>query len=338
VKVLEALLAVNNDNIVPLLASFMYGSKRCFLFPLAEKSLCDLMLHSDPPLLTAANVIGWVMQCHGLAKAVAAIHGVRDIRISALTIPSLANKGSLGVPANAAPMIVLGYHHDITPSNLLIYRNPSRSDEIGTIKLGDFGLAQIQECLVMGNGKVLSRQTRTQGNITYMPPDKELTSACSRPADIWSLARTLLDHYIWMLTGCSARRKFSSALNNVGQGVHVNCAWEITNGRAKLKPVLEEIHESLKNHKACHGGLRMLLDLLFEILRSLDKFKRMDAQTMTERLQSCVQETERNIAENPNFFNYPQDPELLSEAAKQFTTDDIISSQSQHQDLAKPDS
>jgi len=142
----------------------------------------------------------WVLQqLHGIADGICTIHNQSKSNFLSTNI----NQGS-----------ELGYHHDISPANLLVFKNQDkRLDGLekrhGRIVLSDFGLAKVKK-----HDDQLITGTRTiSGVVTYFAPESELKGRGyqGRDKDIWSFGCIMLQIMVWLLQGPEYLGKFDNA-------------------------------------------------------------------------------------------------------------------------------
>jgi serine/threonine protein kinase len=99
-----------------------------------------------------------------------------------------------------------GRHGDLKPENILFFIEPHTDNTKGTLKIADFGQAQL-------NSK--SRKSKLQAgevahSLAYRAPESDLQpKRISQSHDIWSLGCVYLEFITWMLGGAKLLRNFS---------------------------------------------------------------------------------------------------------------------------------
>ena len=114
-------------------------------------------------------------------------------------------------------------HGDLKPENILWFKS-NGDDGVGTLKIGDWGLAKEQ--MVVTELRT-NRTTTPPGTRLYEPPEevdgfgnssttltpsKESTKRCSRLCDIWSMGCITLEFLIWLMYGQAGLSRFSKEL------------------------------------------------------------------------------------------------------------------------------
>ena len=137
-------------------------------------------------------------------------------------------------------------HGDIKPTNILHF-NPADNLVIGTLKIGDWGLAK---CHTESTARRRERGQHTKtrfGNLAYEPPEVELgkTQVLSRRYDIWSIGCVMFEILIWLLYGYEGLNTFRSDLQG---GYYRATPWyvlvqEEVDGKVQVKARLQEAVE-----------------------------------------------------------------------------------------------
>jgi serine/threonine protein kinase len=143
-------------------------------------SLNDLYANTPAPTLTPELVKRTATQLLGLAEALKATH---DAVIR---------------------------HGDIKPDNILHFKPANKHDIIGTLKIGDWGLAKYHpDSTVLRLKKGQPTDTRF-GTTAYEPPEVELAKLklLSRQYDIWSTGCVVLEMIIWLVYGYIGIKNF----------------------------------------------------------------------------------------------------------------------------------
>jgi serine/threonine protein kinase len=195
-KMLVELNKLDDKHIIKLLFAFTKDDTSGLIFPLAECSLDAYFKNNDPREFVDAERTqhtAWIFeQFEGLLKGLARVHG--DQRAPDTLSPGQEDP-------------VVGYHHDIKPSNILLFyshevgKHQFEEPEVqfGRLQLSDFGLGKFRIVPLDGTG------TKTiQGTITYRAPecDPEVKASYqNRKYDIWGVGCVLLELLVWLTEG-----------------------------------------------------------------------------------------------------------------------------------------
>lgn len=179
------LRSIEHSHMVNSIATVNQGERRFLLFPWADGgNLRDFWMASDIRPLTPALILEVLKQLLGMSNALHNLHG-HNIR-----------------------------HGDLKPENILRFRDGTT---IGTLKLGDMGLAKLHsESTSFRNSKT---QTRI-GTMRYEAPEVVVSSnqPRSRRYDIWSMGCIILEFAIWLQYGPGGLRDFNYTMHNYGTG------------------------------------------------------------------------------------------------------------------------
>jgi serine/threonine protein kinase len=205
-KMLVELNKLNDKHIIKLLFAFTKDDTSGLIFPLAECSLDAYFKNNDPRQYVGtekAQHTAWIFeQFEGIFKGLARVHGDPRARRETLS-PGQED-------------LVVGYHHDIKPSNILLFysheveKHPFEEPEVqfGRLQLSDFGLGKFRTVLMDGTG------TRTiQGTITYRAPECDPEAKDrnqNRKYDIWGIGCVLLELLVWLTEGPEGLNGFAS--------------------------------------------------------------------------------------------------------------------------------
>jgi serine/threonine protein kinase len=129
--------------------------------------------------------------------------------------PKHGRAASLGHVPTVGQNLVWGVHGDLKPANLLWFPNRDDRNDMGTIKISDFG---------SGEFKLTTARTsapRTRYSPPYRPPefdlpDSELTAPSS--GDIWSLGCVFLEFATWYIGGSDLLEKLDHLRSTTSQG------------------------------------------------------------------------------------------------------------------------
>jgi len=189
---LDALKHVSGQkspHLMQLLTAFQHGDDFLLFFPLAQCSLKDCFKNGDHTGDLA--YFKWTMeQLLGLAEGIHAIHGD-------------AEKASTHLAVQPPTEDKIGYHHDLKPDNILLWRDSGLAaipfsnleKRHGRLQISDFGLGRFREA---ATGSV---SFNVKGTPTYAAPESKTQRSQSRPYDIWSFACIVIETLVWLLEG-----------------------------------------------------------------------------------------------------------------------------------------
>ena len=185
-----------------MLFAYIQHKNSALIFPLATCSLDAYFTNTDPTKCDKgwqARHTAWLFeQFSGLAHGLAKVH---------------VNKESDLSPDGPAT----GYHHDIKPSNILLFdtfedgNHPFEGAEIefGRLQLSDFGLGKFRTKLE-GTGT-----QNIRGTVTYRAPEcdpdhdpKKGPKKQNRKYDIWCIGCVLLELLVWIFEGPDGHKGF----------------------------------------------------------------------------------------------------------------------------------
>ncbi|KAK6825781.1 kinase-like domain-containing protein [Apiospora arundinis] len=172
-----------SDRILSLLAAFEHRRTFYLLFPWAELGHLGNIWReysTQPDGATGQRVRHatwyspqWLLgECHGIASAVAEIHGL---------------KGS----TPSQPCI---FHTDIKPDNILAFYD-CRQDRV-SLKLADFGHARL-----MSTPSSSVSGLNMSNALSYRAPEYDTQSEVTIKYDVWSLGCVFLEFVTWALQG-----------------------------------------------------------------------------------------------------------------------------------------
>ena len=250
-RTLRKMNGSNNDHILRFITAFTRSDtsteKSYYLvFEWADGgSLNNLFMQHPAPTLTADLVKRVVTQLLGLAEALKATHDA-EIR-----------------------------HGDIKPDNILHFKPTNADDIIGTLKIGDWGLAKhhpVATILRLKN----NQQTDTRfGTTAYEPPEVELAEIrlLSRQYDIWSMGCVILEIIIWLVYGSVGVSNFRLDVQGPHrESIPFYIIEEVVHGkvkaRAKLQKIVEQWLDFLAKDPVCDSATALgeLLKLVREKL------------------------------------------------------------------------
>lgn len=248
--ILAKLSAVPHPHLTPLLASWQQGDSCSILLPLAKENLYSLMTRGCPPELDGCFVRWLLKQMTGLAAALDHIHNLGPADLG----PEAENTVKDGNRSKS------GYHHDLHPSNILVFDND-------VLKISDFGTARIQQVLGSGQNSYVSRKALC--NPDYEAPENVLEQKASRPHDVWALGCIFLEMLVWV-SGQSVQEFHDARLNALetkGGIVHDAAFWYDLGGKGYLKSVVKSTIADLRQRHKNKFVFQTLLTLVEHMLR-----------------------------------------------------------------------
>ncbi|TAQ89932.1 hypothetical protein B7494_g1780 [Chlorociboria aeruginascens] len=199
-----------------------------------------------------------------------------------------------GPKANDPPAAqkVWGRHGDIKPQNILWYRESKHSSSLGTLKLADFGQAELNS-----QWSRSKHRRKIAYSITYRPPEFDIPPYITHASyDIWSLGCVYLQCVAWMIGGYNAVFKFAESRRSFDKlmledsDVFFNTIIS-ENGKeeAVLKPCIQQAIKKLKGHQNCTAYLNDFLSIIENEMLVVDYQKRGSCVQVRERLLTLLQ-------------------------------------------------
>jgi serine/threonine protein kinase len=215
-RALNAINLLDHPHIMKSIAAIRRGEKRYFMFPWAENSLRDYWNSIPTQSPTPKLIREAIDQFRGLADALDRLHNFKggrslpdetfqmEIRVDLAdeTLPRMEDDDEVNDYAN--PMSQESIRHgDIKPENIL--RFLSDNSTIGTLKLGDMGLAKRH---VASTEKRRGTSMR-YGTRRYEGPETlNDKTGRSRLYDLWSMGCITFECILWLLYGNDALVEF----------------------------------------------------------------------------------------------------------------------------------
>jgi serine/threonine protein kinase len=225
----------NRENVVRFITAFTRGNATVgksyyLMFEWADGgSLGDVWSTHTHPAVSPLLMKQTVEQLLGLAKAIQATH----------------NEEIGGTR-----------HGDLKPENILRFR-PTAENVLGTLKIGDWGLAKYH------NEATMNRKERTSARfftVLYEAPEWGLDEPLGRQYDIWSMGVIILELVIWLLYGFEGVQRFKKEVMG-GTKDPDPCYMVKTDPNGKKYAVLRKVVEGWMEHIAkdpsCAEGTAM---------------------------------------------------------------------------------
>ena len=226
---------------------------------------------------------------------------------------------TLKLPGQSKSNQVTGYHHDIKPDNILVFVDDKSS--YGTMKLGDFGSANITETDQNLYQKSPIYTEKRRGAMTYSSPDLYCDNKMTRKADIWTLGCVFLEIMIWCLE--ERRPGFKSftierqeeSQPDPRANFQIDDYWkwdQNADGTNTKKPVLKDaVKNKLQDVRKKCAAPNMVTFLavhrLITQMLSPGSAKRIPSQTLTKELDYLCVNVEANLRRK-DFYCGPLDP------------------------------
>ncbi|KAH7127606.1 hypothetical protein EDB81DRAFT_809638 [Dactylonectria macrodidyma] len=245
--------ALDQKHIVKFITAFRRGEEdHCLMLEWANGgNLRNLWKKFPRPTLTGSLVKATFEQLHGLAQALDKAH----------------NPGTSEVDG-------FYRHGDLKPENILWFKDESGDEgKIGTLKIGDWGLAKNHPIITelrtkqtttgYGTRRYESPEESTADNRSLMvsDPSGKLAKKRSRLYDVWAMGCIALEFLIWLMYGPVGLNKFN---RNVRERLVENVPfYEIDrDGVAKVHRVVVKWMEHMARDPVCKVGQTALGNLL----------------------------------------------------------------------------
>ncbi|RKK16131.1 hypothetical protein BFJ65_g9702 [Fusarium oxysporum f. sp. cepae] len=297
VRALWKMRELRQKNIVKFITAFRLGQDEHYLIlEWADGgNLRNLWENLRQPL-TAALVKDAFEQLLGLSEALDQVHNPRVRR---------ANEHFR--------------HGDLKPENILWFKDPNDERKIGTLKIGDWGLAKQHQDFT----QIRTKQTTTGfGTRRYEPPEEEtiennnlvvpdphtvhdkIVRKRSRLYDVWAMGCIWLEFLIWIMYGRDALMRFNRSFKK--DRTDVVCFYEIDDkGVAKVHRVAEQWMEHMGQDPVCEVGKTALGNLLELIKEQLLVIKLPDGFGSTLNLPTQQGANNSLLAALPSVMDDP---------------------------------
>ncbi|EMD92317.1 hypothetical protein COCC4DRAFT_69688 [Bipolaris maydis ATCC 48331] len=265
-----------HKHLITLLTTFQYAKKFHFIFPWADADLFEFWKrHEKPPSGEMMDM--WIIeQCRGLADALNSIHryattsGTTLFNVFHLTEQVDDDKKKRLIRTDSAGndhhlRSLFGRHGDIKPENILWYPCENSTGGHGVLKIADFGVVRFNT--------VNSWETHKTGRIpntqTYRSPEMDLDGNPTTACDVWALGCVFLEFVTWYCGGNKLVEWFGKRrlvkdprVANMETDTFFILYIEQGQIKAKVKPAVIEVIETLQANKTCTRECRELLDMI----------------------------------------------------------------------------
>ncbi|KAJ4117521.1 hypothetical protein NW768_010884 [Fusarium equiseti] len=256
VAALWKMRALREQHIVNFITAFRLGQDEHYLIlEWADGGNLRTLWESFTETLTAKLVRDAFEQLLGLSRALSKVHN----------------------PVDEDKLEQHFRHGDLKPENILWFKDSSNSTRIGTLKIGDWGLAKqhsdvtqlrtIQTSTGFGTRRYEPPEERTvQDNKLIVPTQSgKIVRKRSRLYDLWAMGCIWLEFLIWLMYGFDGLEAFNRSFN--GGPVENPPYYEIDmNGAAKVHRVALQWLDHMARDPVCQVGQTALGNLL-EIIR-----------------------------------------------------------------------
>ncbi|RFN49035.1 het-domain-containing protein [Fusarium flagelliforme] len=256
VRALWKMRALREEHIVNFITAFRFGQDEHYLIlEWADGGNLRTLWESFTQPLTAELVRDAFDQLLGLSRALFRVHNPMD-----------ENK-----------LYQHFRHGDLKPENILWFKDSSDSTRIGTLKIGDWGLAKqhsdvtqlrtIQTSTGFGTRRYEPPEERTVHGNSLIVPTKtgNIARRRSRLYDLWAMGCIWLEFLIWLMYGSEGLDAFNRSFNR-GQAENPSYYEIDMNGMAKVHHVALRWLEHMARDPVCQVGQTALGNLL-EIIR-----------------------------------------------------------------------
>ncbi|KAH8688220.1 kinase-like domain-containing protein [Ilyonectria robusta] len=288
VEVLKMLNRASHPHLISLLASYEQHGEFNVIFHWADANLLEYWEKVKPKPAFDRTTMLWVAeQCQGIAEGLSVIHH----------IGSLPENQQVGQTSSSPPFF--GYHGDISTQNILWFSKPRYLNDMGTLKISDFGTASLR----------VVPSARMAMSPTYGAPDGDmLGSKPNSSFDIWSLGCVYLEFATWLLGGERLLQHF--CLERVEQDpdrhFKSDCFFELVNEedtnltyprvKSSVIKCFAELHTLCKQATYFHEFLDIIQQSMIKIEQTEPWGRsRLGSSELSERLalmyERCVRET-----------------------------------------------
>ncbi|KAG4432451.1 hypothetical protein IFR05_012066 [Cadophora sp. M221] len=283
-----------HKHLISLLATYRQFDTFFLIFHWADADLRNYWKDERPnPCMNRETVLWVAEQCKGIAEGVVAIHQYKTSKLQVQPEEGFSS----------------GHHGDIKPENVLWFPGPSHEQPGGgTLKLSDFGLAEISK----HHTKSMQPKSNYATSLSYQAPEAEIegTGAIGRSYDIWSLGCLYLEFITWLIGGWDLVTEFyflripeDFVLGQDDTKFYMlkpvpisERKWKRT---AELKPAVSAFIKRLLTDTSCTPFLRefieMVRDDLLVIKTDSQDRDRAESQEVFSRLSKMLQKCHNDV-------------------------------------------
>ncbi|KUI69218.1 hypothetical protein VM1G_05517 [Cytospora mali] len=258
----------SHKHLISLFATYEQFGRFYLIFPWAEAHLQSYWKQNPAPDSNYEAVHWLAEQCSGIADALKQIHRYETGIIKRRTGSYPIGAHTQDQKGSQRPQPLFGRHGDIKPENVLWFRNSSKENDRGVLKISDFGLAEF----TTRHSQCYKRNTQIAHSTSYRPPECDLEGAVVGPSyDIWTLGCLYLELITWQLGGWDLLQTFRERRKLHDPMRHnkptdtffeiVRCEETNTIG-AMIKPAVTQFILDLHAHQACTEYFHEFLNLI----------------------------------------------------------------------------
>ncbi|KAK3338661.1 kinase-like domain-containing protein, partial [Lasiosphaeria hispida] len=238
-----------HGHLIVLSATYKHRGFYHLIFPWADADLVGYWEGIEPSPDRSITRARWLArQCRGLADALATIHRFPTFTNDSLLAGASPTSPNISRPRpkpnaprkEATRKILFGFHRDIKPPNILWFPGGSKSsDDLGTLKITDFGIAEFTR------DGTSSRQ-QLGNSPPYRAPEVDVPDAILGPSyDIWALGCVYLEFVAWYLRGWKGVQHFETERSTLDshrayRGIKTPTFFTVDKSTNSPKPVVKE--------------------------------------------------------------------------------------------------
>jgi serine/threonine protein kinase len=193
IEILKKFSANPNIHLISLLATFEQSGHVHLFFPWADADLQTFWKSIKSTPIPGLKTARWVArQCLGIASGIVAIHK----HLSTKTQSSRTGEGNSAEEVKKDNLY--GRHGDIKPRNILWFQDGPDEDDMGTLVITDFGIAELNS----KNSRSNKPNRYIKFSPTYCAPEAHVPGGeICRSYDVWTLGCLYLEFVTWLLGG-----------------------------------------------------------------------------------------------------------------------------------------
>ncbi|KAM0490459.1 hypothetical protein ACHAP8_011562 [Fusarium lateritium] len=285
VEILSRFTESKNENVIPLLACYVWRRRVYLVFPYIRRTLYDI-LHGDRPDASLRVTDSKPLPKNWLWKEMVRLTDTVADMHTGIRIPIAGQVQTAKVA-----------HYDLKPNNVLVAAQK--------LKIIDFG-----HCLVMfagGNGQ--DRSQATQGHPVYAPPEtirgtNESEGQHSKEVgtlnyDVWSLACIMVEVLVY-ICDIQGTQEDKTPIAQLGEALKTNALKEhLCKENSSVEDYIKiaEIALRFSKDEAHFNYKANVITLLNEMLDS-NPCNRLSSKQVVERLQSIGSEFRKNYKDD----------------------------------------
>ncbi|KAK0621007.1 kinase-like domain-containing protein [Immersiella caudata] len=268
IEILKKFSANPNIHLISLLATYEQSGHVHLFFPWADADLQTFWKSIKSTPTPGLKTARWVArQCLGIASGIVAIHK----HLSNKTQSSRTGEGNGAEEVKKDSLY--GRHGDIKPRNILWFKDGPDEDDMGTLVITDFGIAELNS----KNSRSNKPNRYIKFSPTYCAPEAHVPGGeICRSYDIWTLGCLYLEFVTWLLGGWKLVLQFARVRQTPEKGSPRDEAkldrffeLEIDGNKVIGANVKLEVTEFIKRLRSHPGCTLFILDFLTLIEKKL---------------------------------------------------------------------